>query len=303
VVFVNELLHSIDGNTKKAHKAYEKDKEQARDNARKFFGQKIENEDTGEPVYTSGQERGMLPEAIVNTDKKVVAIYPTTDYEYKFIGKEWDGFVPEDQVEEIDKMAHVLSPSDYILVVKMHPNQATTGENVIQRYRDLSQKHSHIIVEEPLSKKDTYALMNRADVIVTFASIVGVEACYAGKPVVLIGDTIYSRMNMAYSVYSGDEAGRLILNGVDPKPQEGAIIWGSYISDYKDFLPGYERLGNGDYLFEGERIGRSTLRRILQLPAKLEIDMSKPGFRFDKAFLLRARDVIGNIVRGKWAVK
>lgn len=302
IVFINQLIHSIDGNTERAIAFYEKDPKRAEENAEKFFTKKTKNEATGDPIYTKNQAQGELPEEIADTDKTVVAIYPSTEDEYKFIGKEWDGFVPESQIEEIDKLAENLDPERYVLVVKMHPNQATTAENTQQLYHDLAEKYSHVVVEPPLSKKDTYALMKRADVVLTFASTIGVEACYAGKPVVLIGDTNWSKMNVAYGSRSGKEAADLIKDGLEAKPKKGAIMWGNYIYAYKDYLRGYKRVANGDYYVDGRRIGKSTWRRILQLPAKWKIETSKPGFKLGKAFLNRIKGVAKNIITGKWAV-
>lgn len=303
IVFINELVHSINGNTKKALSFYEKDKEQAVLNAKKFFEKKIENKSTGDPIYTKKQKQGSLPEGIENTNKKIITVYPTTEDEYKFIGKEWDGFVPESQVDEIEKLAKNLSSEEYLLVIKMHPNQIHTAENTLEKYLNLAKIYSNVIVENPLSTKDTYALMNKSDVVVTFASTIGVEACYAGKPVVLIGDTNWGEMNVADKVYSGQEAAQIIKNGIAPKPVIGAIIWGNYLYSYRDKLPALNIVAIGDYLVDGKRIGKSTIRRILQLPAKLELNISRPGFTLGTHFFIKIIDTILNIIKGKWAAK
>jgi len=303
IVFVNELVHSIGGNTRRAIASYEADKKKAEENAHKFFARKTENKETGDPIYTKAQKRGSLPDAVVDTDKKVIAVFPTTDDEYKFIGKEWDGFVPEDQVVEIEKMAKELPESEYIVVVKMHPNQANTAEDTVSRYLDLANKYKNVVVEKPLSEKDTYALINRADIVVTFASTVGVEACYAGKPVILIGDTNWGKMNVAHQTYSGTEAGELIKKNPEPKPILGALIWGNYSYSYKDELPAFKIEGRGNFFVDGKRIGKSNWRRILVLPAKLEMDMSRPGFSFGITFVLKIIQTMLNIASGKWSAK
>ena len=304
LVCINELIHSIEANTRRAFRAFLDDPAKARVEAKKFFTKKENNEDTGDLVYTKEQERGLLPEAIINTDKKVVAVYPTTDDEYKFIGKEWDGYVPEDQVEEIKKLAKSLNKDEYIIVVKMHPNQAHTAENILDRYLSLEKKYSHLIVEPPLSKKDTYALMHRADYIINFASTIGVEACYARKVVIQIGDTTFSRMRIAYIVKSGDEAAHLISKGnLKPKPIRGAIIWGNYLANYNDGLKVFKRVTNGVYTVNGKKIPDSRLLRILQLPAKFEIEKSKPGFKFDASFVLKSFHILKNIIKNRWEVK
>lgn len=304
VVFINELVHSIDANTRRALTAYIRDPQAARHQAALFFGKKENNQETGDPVYTQNQLRGELPEAVLNSNRIVVAVYPTTDDEYKFIGKEWDGFVPEDQVVEIDHLSNALDCDRFLIVVKMHPNQATTAENVINRYKALQEKYSHVVVEDPMSKKDTYALMRRADYIVNFASTIGVEACYARKVVIAIGDTTFSKMNIAYKTKSGEEAALLISQGgLKPKPVRGAVIWGNYLLTYADRLPAFSRVSNGDYRVNGEIVGHSRFLRLLQLPAKLHLEMSKPGFKLDTAFLGKSRHIFRNIIRGKWAVK
>ena len=304
IVFINELIHSIDGNTRRALRSYIENQKDASNIAKVFYGKKVKNENTGDPVYTQNQQSGLLPNATINTDKKIVVIYPTTDDEYKFIGSEWDGYVPEDQVDEIQELALALKDKDYLLVVKMHPNQANTAENVLERYLDLEKKYNNVVVEPPLSKKDTYALMHKADFVINFASTIGVEACYARKIVILIGDTTFSRMNIAYKAKSGGEAAKLILSGaLKPKPIKGAIIWGNYLASYADNLPSFSRVSNGDYTVNGKKIGRSRLLRALQLPAKLRLEMKKPGFKFNFAFILKGKDILINTIKGKWTVK
>lgn len=304
VVFVDELVHSIRANTERALISYVKNPKIARKNAAIFFAKKEKKEDTGDPTYTKNQMAGELPDQIKNTTKKIVAIYPTTDDEYKFIGQEWDGYVPDDQVLEIGQLAEMLSSKDYIIVVKMHPNQATTAEQILDRYLALQKNHPHVIIEEPLSKKDTYALMHKADYVINFASTIGVEACFARKIVIAIGDTTFSKMNIAYKTKSGIEAGSLILRGgLKPKSIRGAIIWGNYLYAYADRLPSFSRESNGDYRVNGLRIGHSKFLRALQLPAKLKLEVSKPGFRFGIGFLISGLHIIQNIVRGKWSVK
>lgn len=302
IVFINELVHSIEGNTRRAFEFYETNPEQAKEVAATFYNKKTKHEATGDPVYTSVQDKGLLPDVYQNTKKKLVVVYPTTEDEYKFIGKEWDGHVPESQVDEIELMANTLPEDEYLIVVKMHPNQATTAENTQKRYEELRERFPHVLVEPPLSKVDTYALMFRADVVVTFASTIGVEATYAGKPSVLIGDTNWGKMDVAHQTYTGTEAGEVIMRNPEPKPKHGAIVWGYYLSEYKDRLPSYERAGNGEYLIDGKKIGHSTSKRILQLPAKLEIEVSKPGFKPGKVFFERLSRVASNIASGKWSI-
>ncbi len=306
VTFVNELLHSNKGNVRKAIYGYLKNKNEAKKIAKKFYGKKVINEDTGEPIYTKNQARGTLPSILENniSDKKVITIYPTTDDEYKFIGKEWDGIVPDDQVHEIALLAENLPEDEYIIIVKMHPNQINTPENTLERYLNLQKKNKNLFVEHPNAKSDTYALMHKSDIVITFASTIGPEACYAGKVVILIGTTNYSKLNIGYITYNGKNCAELINKGsLKPKPIKGSIIWGNYLSEYKDNLPAFEKVDNGIFLVNGLKIGNSSFKRLIQLPSKLLDEINKPGFKFDKAFLKKGIWILLNTIKGKWAVK
>lgn len=302
VVFLNESLHSISANTRKAVLHYEKFPEQCEEQARAFFGKKISGNETGDKIYTADQEKGALPN-IIDKRKKLIVVYTSSDDEYRYIGGEWDGDIPEDQVDEIRGLARGLDWEKYQMVIRMHPNQAMTPSDTRKRYIELSDEFKGIHVEAPDSRVDTYALLRVLDICVTFCSTIGVEACYARKPVVLIGSSPYERMDVGITVPSGEAASCIINEGIEPRPIKGAIIWGAYLSNYKDPLPAYSRVNNGNYLVNGEKIGNSRLLRILQLPAKLEIERNKPGFKWNWHLLNRVIDVVGNVARGTWAVK
>jgi hypothetical protein len=108
-------------------------------------------------------------------------------------------------------------------------------------------------------------------------------------------------MNVAHQTYSGAEASELIKKGVSPKPVLGAIIWGNYMLSYRDKLPDFEFVSIGNYFVGGRRIGHSIWRRILQLPAKLEIKVNKPDFKWHN-FLLNLGQPLRNLLQGKWSI-
>lgn len=298
VVAINELTHSVQGNTRKALAFYkETGPELAAERAKDYFVNRALSKYAGDVNFTKAQDRGSVPDGVAETTKKVVAIYPSTEDEFKFIGREWDGKVVESQVDEIDKLASELPADAYLLVVKMHPNQVFTAENTIQKYQELAKKYPHVIVELPLSKKDTYALMRRADFVLTFASTVGIEASYARKPVILIGDSKWSNIEIGHKVYTARDAAQLIKNNIGPTPILGSVIWGNYLRAYKDHLPSLEIRGLGDYWVDGRRIGRSFIRKLLQLPAKFEVHVNSPGFHVNILFLKKIYFAIAQLAK------
>ncbi len=300
ITFIDNLIHSNFGNSQKALYSYCIDKKKAWENGREFFDKKFNNVSTGDPVFTKEQEKGLLPERLINISKKIIAIYPTTDDEYKFIGKEWDGFVPEDQVNEIKDLATNIG-DEYIIVVKMHPNQKSLLPKDINRYKDIEKNFANVIVELPQSKVDTYELANVSNIVITFASTIGVETCFLRKVVILIGTTNYSSLNVAYQTYSGKEAANLIVSkNLKPKPIKGAIIWGNYLGYYSDKLPAFKKEDTGIYTINGSVLQDSPFLRILTLPAKLKIEVLRPGFKVNLSLFKRAFYSIINSFSGKW---
>lgn len=267
IAFVNELIHSIDANCDRAELLYNKDPAQATKLAEEFFDKKIRQEKTGDPVYTAHQKKGLSPDYLRNTKKKIIVVYPTTDDEYKFIGDEWDGSVPSSQTAEISSLCEKLP--DYLIIVKMHPNQQHMPRQALNAYYDLGLQFMNCIVEPPKSKFDSYAFLFAADIVINFASTIGVEAVYFGKKVINIGDTNFSKMNIAPVCISGFEAAELILSGNFPAPNKlGAIKWGSYLLAYRSRLDKFECI-DGEYFYDGMKFPNSHFNFLSLLPKLL----------------------------------
>ncbi|MDB4052636.1 hypothetical protein N9499_01520 [Octadecabacter sp.] len=263
IAFVNELIHSIEANCTRAEENYNDNPQLATDLARTFFEKKIRQEQTGDPVYTRNQKKGLAPPYLKDNDKKIIVVYPTTDDEYKFIGDEWDGTVPSSQTTEISALCAQLP--ECLIIIKMHPNQKHMPHQALKDYYDLGARYKNCIVERPTSKYDTYELLRAADIVINFASTIGVEAAYFGKSVINIGDTNFSGMKIAPVCISGAEAADMISSQTIPPPNRlGAIKWGSYLLAYKSPLHKF-KYSNGNYFFDGAKFpnAQRTLSTIL----------------------------------------
>ena len=123
-----------------------------------------------EKSYTSGQNIGLLP-SFFEKEKKVIAIYPSSDDEYRFLG---DSFKMKclDQIEEIKKIAKILSksPTKFQIIVRMHPNMATMPSSTLRKYYFLSKEYPIIDVVKPLEPFDTYAILDASYAVFCFCS-------------------------------------------------------------------------------------------------------------------------------------
>ena len=274
--FKNVSLHSVEENTRRAVKHYFADANNAEAVASKFYSDKRAGKATYEKSYTTYQKRGIIS---FDANKKLVAVFTSSDDEYKYIGEDWDGGTVVDQVKEIVELRRHL-PSDYQVIVRMHPNQGGMPRGSIGRFYQLESNGLTIIKPEDVA--DSYELIELSSYVVTFCSLVGPEAAYAGKPVVSIGPSPYIRLNIGDNLSSGAEAANFIMNNEPNRDVVGSIIWANYLMTYKDELPGFVNHGDGNYSVYENKVCLSENKTTGFFIAKVEIFLAK-----NKLFRLR----------------
>jgi hypothetical protein len=100
-----------------------------------------------------------------------------------------------DQVATIDFLLRTL-PDTHVLVVKEHPAQI--GAVSANRLFELARRFDNFILLPP--QTNNYAVLGRADAIVSVNSKSGAEAVLLGKPVVVMGDAFYRSCPLVFPV-------------------------------------------------------------------------------------------------------
>jgi Capsule polysaccharide biosynthesis protein len=100
-----------------------------------------------------------------------------------------------DQVATIDFLLRTL-PDSHTLVVKEHPAQI--GAVPAGRLFALAQRFDNFVLLPP--QTNNYAVLGRADAIVSVNSKSGAEAVLLGKPVVVMGDAFYRSCPLVFAV-------------------------------------------------------------------------------------------------------
>jgi hypothetical protein len=108
----------------------------------------------------------------------------------------------------------------------MHPNLQGSNDPEVEGCYSLEELGMHVV--RPESSVSTYAMMDAADVVVTFISTVGIEAAFAGKPAVMLGNTYYRNLGSVHTPESHAETIELLLSELQPLPPEGALMYGHY---------------------------------------------------------------------------
>lgn len=99
-----------------------------------------------------------------------------------------------DQAATVDFLLRTI-PDSHMLVVKEHPAQI--GAISAERLFELARRFDNFVLLSP--QTNNYAVLNRADAVVSVNSKSGAEALLLGKPVVVMGDAFYRTCPLVYS--------------------------------------------------------------------------------------------------------
>ncbi len=269
--FFNVSLHDIKANQEKAKRFFEPQNIFHLKTAEEYFHKRRYGKRTYEKSYTSGQEIGLIPNSI-DKSKKIIAIYPSSDDEYRFLS---DSFKMKclDQVNEIRGIAENLrySSDRFQILVRMHPNMINMPIKTLKNYYDLEKENEIINVLKPLDPYDTYAILDVAYAVIGFCSSIIFESAYYQKNTILIGPSPYLGLNLGNQFLSGKEAADHLSSKKDfCKPnKQNAIMWAVYINLHNDELKGFS-LDNSIPKVYGKQISPLTFWRLLASISKLK---------------------------------
>lgn len=249
--FYNSLPHSMSNNIKMINSLWsdktisELDKESL---GRWFYESKINRKYFGDKDYAGAQDKSMLPAGWSDNNTNYV-IFNSSQDEYVAIGDEYDnGKLFASEYEGVKHIAELLSDrKDIHIFLRIHPNLRTVKYRYHTDLIKLGEKYPNLTVIPADSRVSSYTLLLKSDKVIVFGSTMGVEASYAGKPVVNLCKWFYSGLDVTYEPRTIEEADQLILNNnLEVKPQFGAIKFGLYYmnpygTSYTFFNNNYKR--------------------------------------------------------------
>ena len=262
-LFKNNLPHSIKSRRETMEELWAAaDATQKAAKASDWYERKRKGVAKDDRSYIDGQEQGALP---VNwkANRHNIVVFNSSEDEMKTI-REWDTDLFDNQNDVILGVAESLREREDIhLYVRMHPNLAVVDNQQTQQLYSLAQKNVTVI--GPREKIDSYHLSEAADVILTFASTIGIEATYWGTASVLYGRALYEDMGATYEPKSFAELlQNLMQRGLPPKPRENTFIYGYFVSHYGEAFQFAEVRTPADVTLLGEPVRRMTLPAFLK---------------------------------------
>lgn len=125
----------------------------------------------------------------------IIVVFTTSSHELFSIDID-SGATPNDQDAWIENLIRMtLSTEDLMLVIREHPSSEPFEPEGLSGWRGSAlQASGRIKIYDSWSSVNSYDLIKRADLVVTFGSTIGIEAAYLGKPVIELCNTHMSRL-------------------------------------------------------------------------------------------------------------
>jgi len=186
-----------------------------------WFLDRTEHRDPLNSLFVEAQKIGSmvnLPE-----DKKVVVYFSSSGDEISELDLDWNDFFggQENALDLISKIC-AEDPNTYF-VVRSHPHKRHKPSHDVSEWMKTVEQAQPDLHLDPHSDVDSYSLMRKADLVITYGSTSGIEAAFAGTPVIVMGPSAYNILGAAKQVFTEDE-----LRAAMAEPAEG--IWSTAVS-------------------------------------------------------------------------
>jgi hypothetical protein len=199
--------------------------------------------------------------------KKRIVIFTSSYWEYFAMGDWLEGKYPYANSDFNDGIRELLSDQrikeKYEIITRWHPNLVNAGEHERNAILNIIEDHKDVIQFPPEDKVNSYALLESADVVISFGSTIGIEAVYYGRPSILLGPAIYEDTGACYRPKTHEELVALLDSEIEPLDRLGALKYG-YFQRYgvgKEFK--HLRQDKNGYFFHKSRSVTLITPRVL----------------------------------------
>lgn len=239
--------------------------------ARQFFLERRQGKEQGWKSFVRSQEKNRLP--ALPSGRKVVAYFSSSDDEYAAVGDivKWDRW--PDQLSAVRDLINLVAKhGDLYLVIRLHPHKAEKDPLDLARWMELILPENSTLIS-PDDSVDTYALIDRADIVVSSGSTTGIESVFWHTPSICLGPSVYSHLDAVYLPADKEELEQMILNISLQADSEKTLPYGYFKATYGEEFLYYEP----ESLFRGRFMGVNLqsfglckyLRATLVLPVRI----------------------------------
>lgn len=206
--------------------------------------------------FTREQRRELLPEGWRPHLRNIV-IFNSSEDEFAALGNDWRNPLYPDQIDAVGKILASFERAGagaVHLTLRMHPNNRTMARSELERWYRL--RSPLLTVVPPDAPVDSYALLRRADTVLTFGSTVGIEAVYWGRPSILAGWSDYRSLGGTYRPASHAELIDLLRRPLEPQDRLPALMYGYFMNTFGTPFRHYEAAGVGSGRYRGRDLNK-----------------------------------------------
>jgi hypothetical protein len=216
-----------------------------------WFERRRVHADPDNRLYVESQRVGEMVD--LPRDSRVIVFFSSSGDEVAELEIDWSKYFVN-QGQALQTLSDVLKqdPSN-VLVVRSHPHKRMKPRRDVEDWHDAVANAKPLIHLDEHSPVDSYELMNHADVIVTYGSTTGVEAAYAGKPVIVMGPSVYGELGCAQQVCDDKELREALMRPTQPK-RVGVLAYGLFNTRRGFKLEHVQLLNSGEFILGGVKI-------------------------------------------------
>ena len=215
-----------------------------------WFRNRAAHSDPWNALFVEAQRKGAALEN--RPEGTMVVFFSSSGDEMVELDFDWNEYF-SGQGEALATLARVCRElPNTTLVVRSHPHKRVKPERDVQDWlADVARAEPDMHLD-PFSPVDSYTLMRQADVVVTYGSTTGIEAAYAGKPVIVMGPSIYDQIDAVTPVHTEAEL-RAALQDPKPGSPEAIAAFGLLMMRRGFTVEHVDRTPEGGYAVAGIR--------------------------------------------------
>jgi hypothetical protein len=197
-----------------------------------FFEKKRKGVELNYKSFVDSQIRNLVPENLHQVKGKKIAVFLSSEFEFAAVSPEWLEKPYADQnagIVQITREMLAIDPEAHFFI-RVHPNMSGHRNENLDFL--LNSRFPNATVISPESKISSYSLMDSCDLVLTFGSTMGIEACYWGKPSILAGKSYYQVLGAAYQGLTHQEVLGFLIRPCEVKPRSLAVIYGAAMSTF-----------------------------------------------------------------------
>jgi len=201
-LFINTTVHNINQNIATLNLIKDNDIDI---HVKNSFNMRINHLPTFEKIYTKKQVSGYFDKNyLIPEDKMIITFFLGSEDEFSYLGKYWGGKQYISQINFIEILASKIDIEHFSIIVRMHPNQASSNRLELNKLIRQLQSIENITLIYPEDKVDSYELVKKSKAVISSMSFIGVESYLLGTPSFFISKCLYSEYIPNSVIYDVD---------------------------------------------------------------------------------------------------